>query len=76
LRKFGVKSASSAHTAIEAMLQRQILVREKPASIVFDNPFFKRWVVANGVPANGAHILPETSKSKALGSRPAKIQLI
>ena len=49
LRKFGVKSASSAHTAIESMLQRQILVREKPASIVFDNPFFKRWVAANGV---------------------------
>ena len=49
LRKFGVKSASSAQAAIEAMVQRQILVREKPARVVFDNPFFKRWVAANGV---------------------------
>ena len=49
LRKFGVRSASSAHAALEAMVQSQILVREKPALIVFDNPFFKRWVAANGV---------------------------
>jgi len=49
LRRFGIKSTSSAQTALESMLQRQILVREKPARVVFDNPFFKRWVAANGV---------------------------
>jgi len=31
------------------MVQSQILVRDKPARVVFDNPFFKRWVAANGV---------------------------
>ncbi len=46
LRAFGIKSASTAQTAMERLLDRQILVRT-PNGVVFDSPFLKRWVEAN-----------------------------
>lgn len=47
LRKFGVTAASTAATAIEHLLKRQILVRDD-RGVVFDSPFFRRWVEYHG----------------------------
>ena len=46
LRELGLKSASTAQKAIEALVERQFLVRES-GKLIFDNPFFRRWVVFN-----------------------------
>jgi hypothetical protein len=45
LRRIGVKAASTAHTAIKALLERQILWQPTSGSHDFENPFFKRWVL-------------------------------
>ncbi len=47
LRKFGFNSASTAATAIEHLLKRQILIRDD-RGVVFDSPFFRRWVEYHG----------------------------
>ncbi len=47
LRQHGINSASTAATAIEALIDRQILTRENDA-LMFDSPFLRRWVQANG----------------------------
>ena len=48
VREFGIRSPSTAHSAVRALLDRQILARDEAAGVVFDNPFFKHWVAANG----------------------------
>ena len=48
VRKFGIRSPSTAHSAVNALLDRQILVQDEAAGAIFDNPFFKHWVKANG----------------------------
>lgn len=47
LRQFGLSSASTAQKAVESLIERQILARDAGA-LIFDNPFFKRWVSFNG----------------------------
>jgi len=49
LREYGLRAASTASTAIEALVERQFLVRTD-AGVVFDSPFFRRWVAFNGPP--------------------------
>lgn len=46
LREFGIKSASTATTAIDALIDRYILVRNENGELAFDSPFFKFWVAA------------------------------
>lgn len=48
LREFGLNAASTASKAIEALVERQFLARDD-SGIIFDNPFFRRWVELNGV---------------------------
>lgn len=49
LREYGLRAASTAGTAVEALVDRQFLTRTDD-SIIFDNPFFRRWVQSNGQP--------------------------
>jgi hypothetical protein len=49
LREYGLRAASTASTAIEALVERQFLARTD-AGVVFDSPFFRRWVAFNGPP--------------------------
>lgn len=49
LQEFGIRSASSAQTAIASLIDSQLLTRVH-STLVFDNPFFHRWVAANSVP--------------------------
>jgi hypothetical protein len=51
LAAYGIKAASTGSKAIEALVDRQILIRidEK---VAFDNPFFQRWVEANAAPGD------------------------
>ena len=48
LHAFGIRSASSAQTAITSLTDSQLLTRVND-TLVFDNPFFNRWVAANAV---------------------------
>jgi hypothetical protein len=47
LRDYGIRTASTAQSALERLLEKQILVRAGDA-IQFDSPFFRRWVAYNG----------------------------
>jgi hypothetical protein len=47
LREYGIRTASTAQSALERLLERQILIRSEN-SVQFDNPFFRRWVEFNG----------------------------
>ncbi len=47
LREYGLKAASTAQKAVEGLIERQFLVREG-GRVVFDSPFFRRWVDFNG----------------------------
>ena len=47
LRAYGIKSASTAQGAVEALTDRYLIVRS-PGGLLFDSPFFRRWVVFNG----------------------------
>ena len=49
LREYGLRATSTASTAVEALMERQFLVRTN-AGMIFDNPFFRRWVQFNGQP--------------------------
>jgi hypothetical protein len=46
LAAFGIRSASTAQSAIDALFDKQILTRDGD-QLIFDNPFFRRWVEAN-----------------------------
>ena len=46
LAAFGIRSASTAQSAIDALFDKQILTRDAD-QLIFDNPFFRRWVEAN-----------------------------
>jgi hypothetical protein len=46
LAAFGIRSASTAQSAIDALFDKQILTRDAE-QLIFDNPFFRRWVEAN-----------------------------
>jgi hypothetical protein len=47
---YGIRSASSGGAALEALVDSQLLTRDLASNqILFDGPFFKRWVAANGV---------------------------
>ena len=46
LAEFGIRSASTAQSAIDALFDKQILTRDGER-LIFDNPFFRRWVEAN-----------------------------
>lgn len=48
LREYGLKAPSTASTAIEALVERQFLARDH-SGIIFDNPFFRRWVELNAL---------------------------
>jgi hypothetical protein len=47
LRDHGSRANSTASTALEALVERQFLVRAD-YGIIFHNPFFRRWVEFNG----------------------------
>jgi hypothetical protein len=49
LRQMGIKSASTAQSGIETLLDKQLLVRIG-SKLDFDNPFFRRWVSMYGMP--------------------------
>jgi hypothetical protein len=51
MREYGLKAASTVATAVESLIERQFLVRTDEDGVIFDNPFFKRWVAFNGQPA-------------------------
>jgi len=46
--KYGLRSTSTAHTAVEALVKRQILFRDPEGGIKFDSPFFKHWCATQG----------------------------
>jgi hypothetical protein len=46
LLAFEIRSASTAQSAIDALFDKQILTRDGE-KLVFDSPFFRRWVGAN-----------------------------
>ena len=47
---YGIRSPSSGGAALEALVDSQLLTRDLATNqILFDSPFFKRWVAANGV---------------------------
>jgi hypothetical protein len=46
LSAFEIRSASTAQSAIEALFDKQILTRDGE-KLIYDNPFFRRWVEAN-----------------------------
>jgi len=48
VRKFGLRSTSTAHSAIKALSEKQILVRTRESEVRFDSPFFKHWCGAQG----------------------------
>jgi len=43
-----LRSISTAHIAVEALVKRQILVRDPKGVIKFDSPFFKHWCATQG----------------------------
>jgi hypothetical protein len=48
---YGIGSPSNAGAAIEALIDAQFLTRVPDGrGVLFDSPFFKRWVAANGSP--------------------------
>lgn len=47
LRAYGVNAPSSAAHAVENLINLQFFVRAD-AKVIFDNPFFRRWVDFNG----------------------------
>jgi len=49
LERYGIRTASTASYAVKVLIEREVLVRENNA-LVFDSPFFRRWVEANAVP--------------------------
>jgi hypothetical protein len=49
LEAYAIKAASSASKALEALVDRQILIHVGDR-LAFDNPFFEYWVKANAVP--------------------------
>jgi len=49
LRELGIRTPSTAQTAIEALEDKQVLVRAD-GKLIFDHPFFRRWVDFNGRP--------------------------
>ena len=53
LQAFGIRSASSAQAAIASLTDSQLLTRTRDG-LVFDNPFFYRWVGANAVSGDAA----------------------
>lgn len=48
LKKLGIRSASSAGTAVARLLDKQFLTRTEEGRVIFDRPFFRRWVEFNG----------------------------
>jgi hypothetical protein len=48
LRDYGLRATSTASTALEALVERQFLVRTADG-VIFDSPFFRRWVAFNSV---------------------------
>ena len=46
LAAFEIRSASTAQSAIDALFDKQILTRDGE-KLIFDSPFFRRWVEAN-----------------------------
>ncbi len=47
LREFGIMSASTAQSALERLIETQVLVRE-PGALHFDSAYFRRWVAHHG----------------------------
>jgi uncharacterized protein len=48
LREYGIRTPSTAQSALARLIDRQILVRTANG-IIFDNPFFKRWVIFHAI---------------------------
>jgi len=48
LREYGVRSPSTAQSALARLIDRQILVRTANG-VIFDNLFFKRWVIFHAI---------------------------
>ena len=48
LREYGINASSTAAHAVENLVNLQFLVRTG-SGVIFDNPFFRRWVDFNGV---------------------------
>ncbi len=44
LRAYGLRAASTASAAVAVLVGRQVLVRME-TGVIFDDPFFRRWVV-------------------------------
>jgi uncharacterized protein len=47
IKRYGIKSASTAGTAVASLLDRMILARDAKGRVIFDSPFFRRWVEFN-----------------------------
>ena len=48
LRNYNLRTASTATTAVRALVKTQVLIRIN-GTVGFDNPFFKRWVAYSGI---------------------------
>jgi len=48
VRRFGLRTTSTAHSAIKALIERQILIRNIRGEIEFDSPFFRHWCGSQG----------------------------
>ena len=48
LREYGIRTPSTAQSAVARLIDRQILVRTA-TGVIFDNPFFKRWVIFHAI---------------------------
>jgi hypothetical protein len=53
LRRYNLRTASTATTAVRALVKTQTLIRAD-GKLGFDNPFFRRWVAYNGIAPAGA----------------------
>jgi hypothetical protein len=54
-RKYGMPEASSVTKALDALVDRAILLRDGSA-VIFDDPFYRAWVVIAVLPDVGVHL--------------------
>jgi hypothetical protein len=46
LKEYGIKAASTASTAVQTLVEKELLIREENG-LIFDSPFFRQWILSN-----------------------------
>ena len=49
LQRYGIRTASTASYAVKALVENELLVYDQDR-LIFDSPFFRRWIEANAAP--------------------------